>query len=109
MVANGVVYVAGSDGITARRESDGGLLWTWAPPAPYQLDSHERQVPNLALTNNVLFVSFPATYTQGATFALDLGSHLPVWRYPMGGALALSGQGVLYVVQGEKVAAISLR
>ena len=64
----------------------------------------------MALTNNLLFVSVGGGYdSPGATFAVDLESHLTVWSYPMSGELAIGSQGVLYIVQGPKVAAINVQ
>jgi hypothetical protein len=64
----------------------------------------------MAVTNNLLFVSTTGdSSTPGVTFAVDLASHLTVWSYPMSGPLAISKEGVLYIVQGNKVAAIDLK
>jgi hypothetical protein len=104
VVGGGVVYGFSGTVVAARGESDGALLWTWTPPAPYTA------MQSMALTNNVLFVSVSGGYgAPGMTFAIDLTSHLTVWSYPMSGELSLSGQGVLYVLQGSKLAAISVR
>jgi hypothetical protein len=98
------VYGFSGTTVAARRESDGSLLWSWTPPTPYTA------FQSLALVHNVLFASVGGGYgTPGATFAIDLASHLAVWSYPMNGDLALGSQGVLVIVQGQKVAAISLR
>jgi outer membrane protein assembly factor BamB len=103
VVGGNVVYGFSGPVVAARNEADGALLWSWTPPAPYT------QMQSMVLTNNVLFVSASAGYSPGATFAIDLTSHLTVWSYPMSGHMALSSQGVLYIVQGSKVAAISVR
>lgn len=104
VVGGGVVYGISGTVVAARRESDGALLWSWTPPSPY------RAMQTMVLTNNLLFVSIAGDYSSpGATFAVDLGSHMTVWSYPMSGSLALSNQGMLYIVQGSKVAAISVR
>jgi uncharacterized protein YjdB len=103
VVGGNVVYGFSGTVVAARNEADGSLLWSWTPPAPYT------QMQSMVLTNNVLFVSTSSGYSPGATFAIDLASHLTVWSYPMSGSMALSSQGVLYIVQGAKVAAISVR
>jgi hypothetical protein len=103
VVGGNVVYGFSGTVVAARSEADGTLLWSWTPPAPYT------QMRSMVLTNNVLFVSTSGGYAPGATFAIDLASHLTVWSYPMSGDMALSSQGVLYIVQGAKVAAISVR
>lgn len=103
VVGNDVVYGIDGGTIDARRESDGTLLWSWAPP--------QGTTPQtLALTHNLLFVGTAGPYgASGATFAVDLASHLAVWSYPFGGDFALSSQGVLFVASGRKVAAITVR
>jgi outer membrane protein assembly factor BamB len=64
----------------------------------------------LALVNNVLFVSCGGGYgSPGMTFAIDLASHRTVWSYPLAGELSVSGQGLLYIVGGARVAAINLK
>jgi uncharacterized protein YjdB len=104
VVANGVVYGFSGSGVSARRESDGSQLWLWVPQAPH------RPAGTMAVTNNLLFVSTTGdSSTPGVTFAVDLASHLTVWSYPMSGPLAISKEGVLYIVQGNKVAAIDLK
>ena len=105
VVGGGVAYAFDFDGLlVARRESDGALLWSWTPPQP------SINLVGMALTNNVLFVTTsPGSSTAGVTYAIDLSSHLPVWSYPMTGAMALSKEGTLFIVQGPQVAAITLR
>jgi outer membrane protein assembly factor BamB len=105
VVGNRVVYAVNGTEIAARNESDGTRLWSWTPPAPYTM------LRGMVLTDNLLFVSTMAGgfAAAGATFAIDLASHRTVWSYPMSGDLALSSQGVLYIVREAKVAAISMR
>lgn len=104
VVGKGVVYAFGGTAVTARRESDGGLLWSWSLPPGVSGPT------TLALTNNVLFLSATGQYGEGGTtIALDLASRLPVWSYPMGGEMAIGAQGALFITAGSKVAAISLR
>jgi outer membrane protein assembly factor BamB len=97
-VANGVVYVANGAQVEARKESDGSLQWSWAPP------DGPPAGPMIA-TKNLLLVS-----TAANTYAVDLASHVQVWTYPAGGALALSAQGILFVAQSSgKLTAVSMR
>jgi outer membrane protein assembly factor BamB len=104
VVGGGVVFGYSGTGVAARRESDGALLWSWTPPAP------DTEALSLVLTNNVLFASIsPGFGDAGTTYAIDLASHLSVWSYPTSGELALSSEGVLYIVSGPKVVAISVR
>jgi len=76
--------------LEARSESDGALLWSWAPqPAR----SETRFVGDVLATNNLVFVS-----TNTTTYAISQSTHLPVWSIPVAGRLSLSANGVLYVV-----------
>jgi hypothetical protein len=43
------------------------------------------------------------------TYAVDLASGLAVWRYPLGGQLAMGREGVLYISGADRLAAIDLR
>ena len=64
----------------------------------------------MALVNNVLFVSCSSDFGEaGITYAIDIASHRTVWSYPLSGELSVSGQGVLYIVAGARVAAINLK
>jgi hypothetical protein len=75
--------------LEARSESDGGLLWSWAS----QLLSETRFIGDVLATNNLVFVS-----TNIATYAISQSTHQPVWSIQIPGRLALSANGVLYVV-----------
>ena len=89
-VANGQVYVLDGGLLDVRRESDGVLLWSWK--APEGLSS------NIIVTDNLIFVS-----SDVATYAVDIGSHRPVWSHPAGGPLTLSSQGLLLTAGGSGV------
>jgi len=57
------------------------------------------------VTKNLLFVS-----TADATYAVDIASRKQVWSYPVGGALALSSQGILFIAQDQgKLVAIGVK
>jgi outer membrane protein assembly factor BamB len=75
--------------LEARSESDGSLLWSWTP----QLKSETRFIGDVLVTNNLVFAS-----TNSATYAISQSTHQPVWSIPIPGRLALSANGVLYVV-----------
>lgn len=102
--ANGIVYALAEDGneVEARAAATGALQWksagltNWSLYTPYE---------RMAVTSNLLFVSGSTT-----TVALDLASHQVVWSYPLGGELAISDRGVLYIfaANGQQVA-INLR
>ena len=76
--------------LEARSESDGTLLWSWAPQ-PYR--SETRFVGDVLAANNLVFVS-----TDTTTYAISQSTHQPVWSIPMAGRVSLSADGVLYVV-----------
>lgn len=101
------LVVVGNEGnrtVEARSAATGDLLWQWAP-------GHEpgQVIGDLLLTRNLLFVS-----AGPATYAIDLQTRQRVWTYPMGGSLAMSARGVLYIVssdrdRGDHLVAINLR
>ena len=75
--------------LEARAETDGSLLWSWVPP----LHSENRFIGDVLATNNLVFVS-----TNVETYAISQTTHQPVWRVPVPGRLAMSANGILYVV-----------
>jgi hypothetical protein len=87
----GVVYAANNNPlrVEARAEGDGALLWSWTPPAA----GDTKFVSEVLLTQNAVFVS-----TNRSTYAIDRTTHRVVWSYPVAGNLALSPNGVLYIV-----------
>lgn len=101
VVAQGVVYVGNqaSQAIEARQLGDGALLWRW--PLDTALDEHFGG--DLIVTANLLFVG-----GRNNTYAIDLASHKAVWTYRMGGSLALSRHGVLYIRQGTDLPGSSM-
>src|SRR5690606_11285801 len=93
-VANEVaVFAARGATVEARSELNGDLLWSWE--APEGVGSP--RVVSLLATRNLLFVGVQEDYGPGATYALDLDSQTMVWSHPMGGHLALSPEGYLFV------------
>lgn len=97
---NGTIYAVGANGrsLEARAPATGSLLWTAPLPegAPFS---------NVIVTRNLAFASSDAT-----TVAIDLNTQKVVWTYPMGGSLAISARGVLYVLsKTDALAAVNLR
>lgn len=90
VVARGVIYVGNDSGrvLEARNVSDGAVLWTW----PLASVGEEAFGGDLIVTNNLLFVA-----GEKYTYALNLASHQLAWTYRLGGTLALSRNGVLYI------------
>ena len=90
VVARGVIYVGNDSGrvLEARNVSDGAVLWTW----PLASVGEEAFGGDLIVTNNLLFVA-----GEKHTYALNLSSRQLAWTYRLGGTLALSRNGVLYI------------
>jgi outer membrane protein assembly factor BamB len=97
-VADSLLYVVNNGQVDIRRASDGSLVAPWVPP-------EGRVQPPMIVTRNLLFAS-----TGANTYAVDLATRRQVWSYPAAGALALGGQGILFIAQGNgRLAAIALR
>ena len=58
----------------------------------------------VVVTDNLAFVS-----NASKTLAVDLSTRQVVWSYPLGGTLAISQRGVLYIVAPQKIAAVNLK
>ncbi|WP_082938696.1 PQQ-binding-like beta-propeller repeat protein [Mitsuaria sp. 7] len=82
------VYVSNDRSLDARASSDGRLLWSWVSDSS-GLDGLDS---GLVVSNGHAFVA-----SRWATHAIDLSTHASAWSDPLGGSLALSGQGVLYI------------
>lgn len=102
--ANGIVYALAENGnaVEARAAATGIVQWksagltNWSLYTPYE---------RMVVTSNLLFVSAPT-----ATVALDLATRQVVWSYPLGGELAISDRGVLYIFAADgRQVAINLR
>jgi outer membrane protein assembly factor BamB len=96
-VHNGTIYVIKSGAVEARSESDGTLLWSWAPPSGAVGGA-------LVAANNVVFAS-----TQAATYAIDAAARRHTWSHPSGGHLAVTPDGRLLIVEQMKVTAVNIR
>ncbi|BEU97155.1 PQQ-binding-like beta-propeller repeat protein [Acidovorax sp. DW039] len=87
-VGNGVVYSFGANGsvLEAREPKTGNLLWT-------SQRLGDRKFTAVIVSRNLAFVS-----SSSSTVAVDLATHQVVWRYPLGGSMAISAQGVLTIM-----------
>jgi outer membrane protein assembly factor BamB len=96
--ADGRIYVlsTAANGLDVYDASNGAKLWSWGAP-------EEIPVGNLIVTNNLVFAS-----TATATYAIDVVSHQSVWSTPQAGHLALSSNGVLYIVSSQRIDAYEL-
>ncbi len=97
-VQDGALFVIKSGGVEARKEADGSLLWSWAPP--------EGSVSRAVIaTRNVVFAS-----TDSRTYAIDMSSRRHTWSYPSGGHLTVTPDGLLLIVEPTgKITAINIR
>jgi outer membrane protein assembly factor BamB len=93
--ANGVLYVANESRLEARSPETGALLWSWQAPG--------HQLMSLLVVGNHAFVR-----SSGVTFAVDLTTRNVVWSYPLGGEMAVSANGVLYIANMLAVVAFNL-
>jgi hypothetical protein len=89
--ANGVIYALNTSPLRleVRSESGGALLWHWTPQQP----GENQFVGDVLLTDNLVFLS-----TNVAVYAIDLATQQSVWSMATPGRLALSANGVLYIV-----------
>jgi PQQ-like domain len=100
------LYIVNHRSLQARDAATGSLLWQWTPAGPDVLSTG----PNtpLVVVGQHAFVAI-----DGKTFAVDLQTRQSVWTYPYVGPLAVSAQGVLYLVDNAGVVprlhAINLR
>ncbi|HAV36559.1 MAG TPA: hypothetical protein DCX52_09425 [Massilia sp.] len=104
IVAKGVVYSLAEGGslVEARASTNGMLQWK---SAALNNGTVEAAFMRMVVSSNLLFASSATT-----TVAIDLATHQVVWTYPLGGELAISDRGVLYIVaRSGKLAAVNLR
>lgn len=90
-IGNGSVYTIPftSRALEVRSLSDGKLQWT---SEGLGLDLFT----NVLVTRNLAFVS------GSRTVAIDLTTHKVVWSFPRGGTLAISNNGVLYILEANR-------
>jgi hypothetical protein len=86
--------------LEARATTTGALKWT------ANVDDVGCNMCSVVATNKHIFVSLDIE-----TLAIDIDSHAVVWRHPLGGKLAISNRGVLYIVNPNsgQIAAINLQ
>lgn len=97
-VANGTIYLISDQQLQARSESDGALQWSWAPP-------DGPPIGEVVVTRNVVFVS-----TVANTYGVDITARRQGWSFAVGGHLALSAQGYLFIAQDNgKLTAVAAR
>jgi outer membrane protein assembly factor BamB len=91
--ANGHIYVLNQapNGLDVYDAANGTKLWSWAAPEPVP-------VGNVIVTNDLVFAR-----TTTATYAVDIATRQHVWSTPRTGALALSSNGVLYIVSPQSI------
>ncbi len=96
---NGTIYALGANGraLEARSPATGDLLW--------EVALGDGLATHVIVTRNLAFVG-----SDTSTQVIDLGTKKVVWSYPLGGSMAISARGVLYVLtQSGALAAINLR
>jgi hypothetical protein len=92
----GMVFQPYQNVLHAMRSSDGEPQYHLFGGSPW----------SMVLTRNLLFVSGGL---RAGTVAFDVATGLPVWSHPAVGQLAMSANGILFiVVGGSKVVAISV-
>jgi outer membrane protein assembly factor BamB len=99
--AAGHVYALNAAGnrLEAYDASSGALLWHWSPADPDDIIP----IGNVVVTDNLVFVS-----TSTTTYSVNLATHQSVWSVPHAGDLALSSNGVLYIVGPQRIDAYDL-
>ena len=96
---NGTIYAIGAGGksFAARSPETGNLLW--------EVALGDGSYTDIIVTRNLAFVA-----SSSSTQVIDLGTRKVVWTYPLGGSMAISARGVLYVLTDSgALAAINLR
>lgn len=94
--AGNTLYAAVNGQVVALDAGNGAQKWVWDVPASLRNNDGSSPVYTVLATNNVLFVSFAE-----AVHAIDLSTHRSVWTAAVGGRLALSKNGVLYLSKGD--------
>jgi len=103
--AGTTLYAAVNGQVIAFDAANGAQKWTWDVPASLRNTDGSSPVYSVLATNNVLFVSF-----ADAVHAIDLSTQRSVWTAQVGGHLALSKNGVLYLSkQGAPLRAFNVR
>lgn len=90
--AGNTLYAVVNGQVVALDAGNGAQKWVWDIPDSLRDKDGLWPVYTVLATNNVLFVSF-----ADAVHAIDLATHRSVWKAEVGGHLALSKNGVLYL------------
>jgi outer membrane protein assembly factor BamB len=98
--------------VEARRQSDGAVLWSYAPSfGPPTGFTIQQFLSDPILTDNLVFVS-----THQGVFAIDRRSGTPRWFFGVPGSLAITPSGTLLIsdpsradLGGGSVTAVNLR
>jgi len=98
--ANDVLYFGG-EVLRARSAQDGHVLWSSGSLLVPE-DGNFFSTP--LVTNNLAFLS-----SATRTIAVDLATRKVVWTYPLGGVLAISNRGILYIRGRTSMAAVNLQ
>jgi hypothetical protein len=100
-VASSVAYATNGSPfrLEAHNEGDGALKWSWTPDT-----ATTKFVGNIVATANLIFVG-----TDTGTYAIDKGTHVPVWHFKKSGNLAITSNGVLLVTDASTIYAINLK
>lgn len=93
-VANGVIYAIDGGVLTAWDQLTGTLLWSWNPPAG------SLSGPMIVTDTHVLVSGSSSTY------ALNLGTRLSDWSYPVAGQLALADYALYIAAANGTLTAI---
>lgn len=99
-VTDGTIFAA-ADKLYALASSSGAVLWS--APLPPLLDG-VTAVDSVIATSNIIFVA-----TAEDVFAIDRQTRALVWAFPVGGRIALSANGILYVSTPTQVYAVNLQ
>jgi hypothetical protein len=107
--ANDVVYTLSGTGddfyanrvLEARSADTGVLLWSINNLVGTMKDTHFAE---LLVTDNLIFVG-----SGYSTLAIDLTSKKVVWINTLGGTMAVSNRGVLYILNSKGIGAVNLQ
>ncbi len=111
--ANNVVYVINNYGkvLEARSAQNGGLLWSVNVLTQEEYASGI-SFNTIIVSDNLVFISSGSGYFAPPgvrTLAIDINTHKVVWEHPLGGSLAISSYGVLYIKGKTRIDAINLQ
>jgi hypothetical protein len=104
-LANGILYVSGANGSTLEAHLAGTGVLLWSTILPRIGTQYGSEFNTVLATDTLAFL-----VSQDSTVAVDLATHKVAWTYPLGGKLAISNRGVLYIVaESGQIAAVNLK